>query len=214
MNDSYYIKQKKVVREIAQILKENLRITSTYEETKDVLYETMKEVLFRNNAFIYYQPEDLANFVLTEGIALDVVGLNLQDANAIKEFEELCSFFFKFRFGKIISNTRKREVVTARHLIATWLHENTTWSLSTIGRYMRRDHSSIIHAKDSIYGLITVDKPTIIFWKNFKEFLNVYHRKHITERLGQTLEESGSGTIEDREADSGEAYKSKRIPQV
>ncbi len=61
MNDSYYIKQKKVVREIAQILKENLRITSTYEETKDVLYETMKEVLFKNNAFIYYQPEDLAN---------------------------------------------------------------------------------------------------------------------------------------------------------
>ena len=214
MNDSYYIKQKKVVREIAQILKEDLRITSTYEETKDVLYETMRQVLFDNNAFIYYQPEDLANFVLTEGIALDVVGLNLQDPNCIKEFEEICSFFFKFRFGKIISNTRKREVVMARHLIATWLHENTTWSLKTIGKYMRRDHSSIIHAKDSIYNLITVDKPTIIFWKNFKEFLNVYHRKHITERLGQTLEESGSGTIENRPTDSREENESKRIPQV
>lgn len=214
MNDSYYVKQKKVVREIAQILKEDLRITSPYEETKDVLYEAMREVLFNNNAFIYYQPEDLASFVLPEGTTLDVLGLNLKDAKAIKDFEELCSFFFKFRFGKIISNTRKREVVIARHLIVTWLHENTTWSLKSIGKYMNRDHSTIIHAKENIYGLITVDKPTIIFWKNFKEYLDVYHRKHITERLGQTLEESGGGIIENRETHSGETHESKRISKV
>jgi hypothetical protein len=214
MNDSYYVKQKKVVRELAQTLKQDLRIASSYEETKDVLYESLREVLFNNNAFIYYQPEDLASFVLPEGTTLDVLGLNMKDAKAVKDFEELCSFFFKFRFGKIISNTRKREVVMARHLIATWLHENTTWSLKSIGKYMNRDHSSIIHAKDNIYSLITVDKPTIIFWKNFKEYLDVYHRKHITERLGKTLEESGGATIEDREADSGETYESKRVSKV
>jgi hypothetical protein len=214
MNDSYYAKQKKVVREIAQILKEDLRISSSYEETKDVLYEALRECLFNNNGFIYYQPEDLASFVLPEGTSLDVVGLNLKDPKAVKDFEELCSFFFKFKFGKIISNTRKREVVIARHLIATWLHENTTWSLKSIGKYMRRDHSSIIHAKDNIYNLLSVDKPTIIFWKNFNEYLNVYHRKHITERLGETSEGSGGTITENRETSSGEETESKRLSKV
>jgi hypothetical protein len=204
MNDSYYLKQKKIVREIAQTLKEDLRITSSYEETKDVLYDALRNCLYSNNAFIYYQPEDLASFVLPEGIALNVLDINLKEAKAILEFEELCSFFFKYKFGKIVSNTRKREVVVARHLIVTWLHENTNWSLKSIGKYMNRDHSTIIHAKNNVYDLISVDKPTLIFWKNFNNFLDVYHRKHITERLGQTLEESGGGALENREARSGE----------
>jgi|GEM_PF-6273563 len=211
MKDSYYLRQLKIIREIAQTLKEDLRITSTYEETKNVLQETMREVLSDNNAFIYYQPENLSAFVLSEETTLDVIGLNFQNPNCIKEFEELCSFFFKIRFGKIISNTRNREIVIARHLIITWLCENTSWSLKTIGKYMRRDHSTVLHAKQNIYNLITVDKPTIVFWNNFKEYLNVYHRKHTTERLGKTLEESGEGVVENREANSRQENESKYI---
>lgn len=59
----------------------------------------------------------------------------------------------------ILEMSRKREIVTARHLAMYFIKEHTDYSLKKIGSFFsNRDHSTIIHANQSVEDLIDTDK--------------------------------------------------------
>lgn len=66
------------------------------------------------------------------------------------------------------AKTRKREIVEARQIAMTLTKMNTALSLKAIGlRYGGRDHSTVIHAKETISNLVETDK---LFHEKVKKF--------------------------------------------
>lgn len=56
------------------------------------------------------------------------------------------------------SNSRKRELVEARHIFCYFTKENTKFTLSKIGGLVNRDHASILHAVNLINNLLESNK--------------------------------------------------------
>lgn len=60
-------------------------------------------------------------------------------------------------FKDLASKTRKREVVYARQVAMTMLHRYSRISLKNIGIKFNRDHTTVIHSKNTIQDLIDTD---------------------------------------------------------
>jgi hypothetical protein len=81
----------------------------------------------------------------------------------------------------IVSKTRKREVVEARHLYFWFALEigrkyQKNWSLALIGMIVRKDHATVLHGQKTINGLIDTN------YKNLKEDVSyiwkIIEKKH------------------------------------
>lgn len=67
--------------------------------------------------------------------------------------------YFKVDRRDIVTASRKREFVTARHLCMYFLHVTTGQTLDKIGSYFGdRHHSTILHAIDTVRNLKEFDK--------------------------------------------------------
>ena len=53
---------------------------------------------------------------------------------------------YRVRVIDVLSERRDRRSVLARHAVCWRLRHETTWSLPHIGRFVRRDHTTAIHA--------------------------------------------------------------------
>jgi hypothetical protein len=181
-----YLKEKNLIRKVSSKVKKELNLDVLNEDLTDCLYGVLKECMAENLAFMYFQPEKYEEFTLPHGISLDMMLLNLKDYEARRNFEKLVEFFFKVKWLRIASKTRKREIVIPRQFVETWLVDNTTWSLKEVGAFMgNRDHSTVIHSSMAVRDSISVDRKQLNYWNNFNEFLNVYIKPDTSERLGQ-----------------------------
>ena len=186
-----YLKEKDLVRKVCSRVKKELNLDIINEDLTDCVYSVLKDCMAENLAFIYFQPEKYEEFTLPHGISLDVMLLNLKDYEAKKNFERLVEFFFKIKWMRIASKTRKREIVIPRQFVETWLVDNTTWSLKEVGAFVgNRDHSTVIHSTTSVRDSISVDRKQLNYWNNFNEFLNVYIKPDTSERLGDSAQKS------------------------
>lgn len=71
----------------------------------------------------------------------------------------------------ILRKTRKREIVTARHLCIHFIKEHTDYTLGAIGRFFSgRDHSTVIHALGSINDQLDTDRK---FRNNFNRLSTI-----------------------------------------
>lgn len=182
-----YLKEKDLVRKVCSRVKKELNLNIINEDLTDCMYSVLKECMAENLAFIYFQPEKYEEFTLPNEISLDMMLLNLKDYQAKKSFEDLVEFFFKVKWVRIISKTRKREIVIPRQFVEAWLVDNTTWSLKEIGAFVgNRDHSTVIHSSTAVRDSISVDRKQLNYWNNFNEFLNVYIKPDTSERLGKS----------------------------
>lgn len=180
-----YLKEKDLVRKVCSRVKKELNLDIINEDLTDCVYSVLKDCMAENLAFIYFQPEKYEEFTLPHGISLDVMLLNLKDYEAKKNFQRLVEFFFKIKWIRIASKTRKREIVIPRQFVETWLVDNTTWSLKEVGAFVgNRDHSTVIHSTTSVRDSISVDRKQLNYWNNFNEFLNVYIKPDTSKRLG------------------------------
>ncbi len=59
---------------------------------------------------------------------------------------------------RVFSKTRKREISVARQISIHIIRENTFYSLKSIGRFFERDHTTIIHAIDTVADMSFTDK--------------------------------------------------------
>lgn len=212
---STYHQRKKLIRSISQKLFNELTIKESYTEVKEVVDSLISNCFSDHSAFIYFQPENYLEFELDENISLDLSKLQIQEEEQLENLRKLAAFFFKLKWEIIMSSSRKRELVLARQLITHWLKHNTSWTLNTIARFIGgQDHSTVIHSVQTIEDQISVDRMLLNLTKNLNQFLNVYIEQYPTGGLGETLEESGNGTTEDRKVRSGEKIEGQCLPQV
>jgi chromosomal replication initiator protein len=62
----------------------------------------------------------------------------------------VCAKYFNFKTGELCGNSRKKELVQARHITAHLLLE-TNLPLQEVGHLLGgRDHTSIMHARDKM----------------------------------------------------------------
>jgi chromosomal replication initiator protein len=63
----------------------------------------------------------------------------------------ICAKYFNLRTTDLVGNSRKKELVTARHITAYLLLTYSNLPLSEVGHLLGgRDHTSIMHARDKI----------------------------------------------------------------
>ena len=75
------------------------------------------------------------------------------------------------------AKTRKREIVEARQIAMTLTKLNTGLTLKNIGlRYGGRDHSTVIHALQTVHDLVETDKGFKQKVKHFQQSIQMYFR--------------------------------------
>jgi chromosomal replication initiator protein len=85
----------------------------------------------------------------------------------IDKIQKSVSHYFSVTVDDLKDKTRKKEVATARQVAMYFAKEYTDYSLKQIGHYFGgRDHSTVIHAVQSVQNLIDTDNT---FRKNVEE---------------------------------------------
>jgi chromosomal replication initiator protein len=64
---------------------------------------------------------------------------------------------FEVTVKQMESKNRKREIVEPRQIVFYLLWRYSYSSLKTIGRYFNRDHTTVIHGRDTVQNLIDTD---------------------------------------------------------
>ncbi len=86
------------------------------------------------------------------------------------------SGFYGISYNEMKSATRLREIVQARHVAIYFLQKYTQQTKTAIGAIFYRDHTTVIHAYNSIENLLFSDsvfRSDIEYLDNiFKEYLN------------------------------------------
>jgi hypothetical protein len=80
------------------------------------------------------------------------MGNNLEAVKTLDFVEEFVGF-------KICNNSRKRPIVEARMMYAKLMKRYTRCSLSEIGKYVDKDHATIIHYLNNFTWLKKTDQP-------------------------------------------------------
>jgi len=86
-------------------------------------------------------------------------------AKAVSEVTKINSLCFPMQI-------RKREIVTARHLFCYFAKLMTNKPLTEIGRYIDRDHATVLCAIRKIKNLMSYDKETNNQVAQIRELLN------------------------------------------
>lgn len=83
---------------------------------------------------------------------------NLAKEVNIEMIQKSVSSYFSISVDALKDKTRKKEVATARQVAMYFAKEYTNYSLKQIGQYFGgRDHSTVIHAVQSVHNLIDKD---------------------------------------------------------
>lgn len=78
----------------------------------------------------------------------------LRDRDMEYNIQMMVTKFFSVSLDKVLSSTRKQEVVHARHIIMYLYHKVAKYPMEMIGHLMNRDHSSISGAIKGVNDLI------------------------------------------------------------
>jgi len=98
------------------------------------------------------------NIDLTKKILKDIIK-HKNPEYSIAQIINIVSKYFNISEKAIKARTRKREVVTARHLAMFFCQKLTNKSLSAIGaEFGGRDHSTVVHASKTVKNLNETDK--------------------------------------------------------
>lgn len=77
----------------------------------------------------------------------------------------VCGYFWKPK-GYLFKETRKRDVITKRHLFYYFARKYTPLSLERIGEYkLKKNHATVLNGVKNIDGFIDVDK-SVPVWVN------------------------------------------------
>ncbi len=98
-----------------------------------------------------------------EVIARDLFGEIIHDEIKLKNDSEKIDYLIDnmaFRIGSTVtdmrSNTRKHEHVIARQLMIYCISKNFTITLSEIGKFFNRDHSTVMYSIEKIQDIFSI----------------------------------------------------------
>ena len=103
-------------------------------------------------------------------LAKSIIGKIVKDTNReinISYIQEIVSKFFSISIEEMKDKARRKEIVIARQVAMYFSKDYTNNSLKSIGfHFGGRDHSTVIHAVQSVNDMIDTDS---IFKKNVEE---------------------------------------------
>lgn len=75
----------------------------------------------------------------------------------------------------LATKSREHAYVPARHLSMALIRRYTTYSLKNIGELFKRDHSTVLHAREAVRDACDVEDPIIYpAWKSITEFMSIF----------------------------------------
>jgi chromosomal replication initiation ATPase DnaA len=80
--------------------------------------------------------------------------------------------FLCYNKNDIIGTSRKRDLTDCRHMIIAYLRIYKRLTYSQIGNKFNRDHTSILHATNTVMNLCETKNEYKIVFKSLVEFLN------------------------------------------
>jgi chromosomal replication initiator protein len=60
---------------------------------------------------------------------------------------EACTEYYGITRKALLSKTREKNVTSCRHVIMHLIRKYTPYSVTTIGQYLNRDHTTVVHAE-------------------------------------------------------------------
>ena len=135
----------------------------------------MKGVLVRLLAVSSLKQIDV-DMGLVKGVLLEMLGDNVMEGVSIEQIIRYVTSKMHVSERLVRGKTRRKDVVSSRHIIMYLSRELTNFPLSTIGaRVGKRDHSTVVHACKTIEKKITEDA---IFKKMMGGFLATLSKQH------------------------------------
>lgn len=116
----------------------------------------------------FYKPDDLANAIVAfvderyypkvtvEAPTPAVLETPLPPIN-LEKIKEVVLPFYNLSWEQVTARNRKTEVVQTRRKIMYLLRTRAGMSLTSIGKIFKMDHSSVIHSRDKLIGLMGTD---------------------------------------------------------
>lgn len=104
---------------------------------------------------------DLLNLDISIELAKEKIQINLANVNqtniTLEKIADKVSSFYGISIGDLRSKKRSAQVTTARQICMYLSRELTDFSLTEIGNFYEKDHSTVIHSEKQIKGKIKTD---------------------------------------------------------
>lgn len=124
------------------------RVEEHYRRKRE-LQRLHEEELERLKDRELYQQQQLDRTRAMRAELAEKLGEKISPRMTYAEIERRACNLFKCKRADIRSDRRHRDIVFARQFIAYWSFRLTSLSSPQIGKFMKRDHTSILHGKDT-----------------------------------------------------------------
>lgn len=119
-------------------------------------------------------PDEVLDFMLDASLASIEKMESLRNPNSIQDYIKTACAHFNLPVEKVISKSRKRELVEARHFIAVMLLRKG-YSLKMVAESLgARHHSTVIHARETVNDLCFSDEDFRSRKERFFNYINEY----------------------------------------
>ena len=92
--------------------------------------------------------------------------------STIPELIYLACCYLKVDMGNVLSRKRTRDITEMRHMIMAYLSNSRGVRLVDIGRAFKRDHTTVIYAKEHVSNLCATDKIYSQTYTDLTKYLN------------------------------------------
>lgn len=119
-------------------------MTTEQKQTLHELRENFADIIFKKTGIkgrvVFYPDTEVKKPPISPEVVTDIVCRCLN-----------------VNYEDVFNQTRKREIVEARHIAMYLVYTFSELSLKHTGRFFNRDHSTVLHAKRVIGGFIQMD---------------------------------------------------------
>ena len=153
INQKVEEKNIQITKEAASYLAEHL--TSNIRDIEGKLQELAIQALSQNKKII-------------DNISLEMAPSSKKNLSP-RHVISICAKFFNVKTGDLCGTSRKKDLVTARHITAYLLTTEVELPLQEVGYLMGgRDHTSIMHARDKIHTEFSTNPQTRLLIERLK----------------------------------------------
>lgn len=115
-----------------------------------------------------------AEYVIMRANIPDVIVPAKTDTEKVERIIYLVCGVTNTPYQFILGKSRSREIVEVRHIAMYLVCWHTTLSLKAIGKIFNRDHSSVIHARDTVSDLLDTSAEFRYKFKSINDKLNLW----------------------------------------
>ena len=137
-----------------------IRTSWLYSSFGNNFLKTMIELMKKNNS-VKVVNDQIGSPTYAYDLAKVIIEIIMNNKNkALDNIMETVCLYYNVDEKDVLSKSRLFELVTARHMFCILARRHTSSSYIYIGKYINRNHATVIHGENKINTLYTVDKDT------------------------------------------------------